>query len=478
MVFAVKLCASSVAVIVWPHTTMTFSVKVCTSSGVKRLRWLSDDTRPWLLLWNFAPVLVWNFCGDSMTTHDHGFCCETLHQFWCETFAVIVWRHTTMAFAVKLCTSSGVKLLRWFYDDTRPWLLLWNFAPVLVWNFCGDCLTTHDHGFCCETLHQFWCETFAVIVWRHTTMAFAVKLCTTSGVKLLRWLSDDTRLWLFCETLHQLWCETCAVIVWPYTTMAFAVKLCTSSGVKLLRWLSDHTRQWLLLWNFTPVLVWNFCGDCLTTHDHGFCCETLHQFWCETFAVIVWPHTTIAFAVKLCTSSGVKLLRWLCDDTRPWLLLWNFAPVLVWNFCGDCLTTHDHSFCCETLHQFWCETFSVIVWRHTTMAFAVKLCTSSGVKLFRWLSDDTRPWLLLWNFAPVLVWNLSRWLSYVLRQSLSWSALVVCHSEQMLATNLFSEKSTLRACPLAGKFRSFLQLTKRKPKFVSCQFLFVSLHPN
>ena len=68
--------------------------------------------------------------------------------------------------------------------------------------------------------------------------------------------------------------------------------------------------------------------------------------------------------------------------------------------------------------------------------------------------------------------------SYVLRQSLSWSALVVCHSEQMLATNLFSEKSTLRACPLADKFRIFLQLTKRKPEFVSCQFLFVSLHPN
>ena len=67
--------------------------------------------------------------------------------------------------------------------------------------------------------------------------------------------------------------------------------------------------------------------------------------------------------------------------------------------------------------------------------------------------------------------------SYVLRQSLSWSALVVCHSEQMLATNLFSEKSTLRACPVADKFRIFLQLTKRKPTFVSCQFLFVSLHP-
>ena len=120
----------------------------------------------------------------------------------------------------------------------------------------------------------------------------------------------------------------------------------------------------------------------------------------------------------------------------------SFTPELVQSFskverkiahfnnCGDCLTTHDRGFCCETLHQFWCETFAVIV------------------------------------------------VDYVLRQSLSWSALVVCHSEQMLATNLFSEKSSLRACPLADKFRIFLQLTKRKPTFVSCQFLLVSLHPN
>ena len=34
--------------------------------------------------------------------------------------------------------------------------------------------------------------------------------------------------------------------------------------------------------------------------------------------------------------------------------------------------------------------------------------------------------------------------SYVLRQSLPWSALVVCHSDQMLATNLFSEKKYVK----------------------------------
>ena len=121
------------------------------------------------------------FIGDCLTAKQNtpdlhttiGFCCETLHQFWCETFTVIAWLTN--------------------YDY---WLLLRNFAPVLVWNFSGDCLTDHVR-----------------------LLAFAAKLCTSSGVKLLRdCLTDYLRL------------------------LAFAVKLCTSSGVKLLRWLPD----WLI----------------------------------------------------------------------------------------------------------------------------------------------------------------------------------------------------------------------------------------
>ena len=214
---------------------------------------------------NFAPVLVRNFYGDCLTDGvrlmafavellqwlpdwprtTYGFCCETLHQFWCETFTVIAWLTT--------------------YDY---WLLLRNFAPVLVWNFYGDCLTD------CVRL-----------------MAFAVKL--------LRWLPDwpRTTYGFCCKTLHQFWCETFTVI--KYLThcvqlMAFAAKLCTSFGVKLLWWLPD----WL------PT-------------TYGFCCETLDQLWCETFTVIAW-----------------------LTAYHLWLLLRNFAPVLVWNFYGDCLTDY------------------------------------------------------------------------------------------------------------------------------------------
>ena len=249
------------------------------------------------------------------------------------------------------------------------WLLRRNFAPVLVWTVYGDCLNDYQR-----------------------LLAFAAKLCTSSGVKRLRWLSDwQPRTTGFCcETLHQFLSETFTVIA-SLTTydnwlllqnsapvlvcnfygncltdyqrlLAFAAKLCTSSGVKRLRWLAE----WL------PTTT-------------GFCCETLHTFWCETFTEIAWLTTY-----------------------NYWLSLRTFAPVLVWTFYGDCLTDHlrllafaanvctsssvklsrrlpdwlptTTCFCCETLHQFWCGTFTVIAWL-TTFDY----------------------WLSLGNFASVLV---------------------------------------------------------------------------
>ena len=194
------------------------------------------------------------FIGDCLTVKQnipdlhttYGFCCETLHQL------VLVWNFygdcltdylRLTAFAAKLCTSSGVELLRWLLDWLRT-----------------------TYGFCCETLHQFWCETFTVIA---GLTAYDLRLLLRNFPPVLVWnvygdcLTDCVRL------------------------MAFAAKLCTSSGVKLLRWLPD--------WPRTAART-----------TIGFCCETLHQFWCETFTVIAWLTTYIY-----------------------WFLLRNFAPVLV-----------------------------------------------------------------------------------------------------------------------------------------------------
>ena len=110
-------------------------------------------------------------------------------------------------------------------------------------------------------------------------------------------------------------------------------------------------------------------GNCLSAKQNipdcirplGFCCETLHQFWCETVTVIAWLTTYVY-----------------------WLLPRNFAPVLVWNVLrwSPDWPRMTIGFCCETLHQFWCETVTVIAWL-TTYDY----------------------WLLLRNFAPVLMWT-------------------------------------------------------------------------
>ena len=113
---------------------------------------------------------------------------------------------------------------------------------------------------------------------------------------------------------------------WTYCIrpLAFPAKLCTSSAVKLVRWLPD----WLL-------------------ETIGFRCETLRQFC-------------------------VKLLRpviaWLTTYDH-WLLLRNFSPVSGVKFYGEYLTYYIRP-----------------------LAFAAKLYTSSGVKLFRWLSYATAGW--------------------------------------------------------------------------------------
>ena len=99
-------------------------------------------------------------------------------------------------------------------------------------------------------------------------LAFPAKLCTSSAVKLVRWLPD----WILetigfrCETLRQ-----------------FCVKLLRP----VIAWLTTYD-HWLLLRNFSPVSGVKFYGEYLTTYDH-------------------------------------------------WLLLRNFTPVLVWNCSGDCL---------------------------------------------------------------------------------------------------------------------------------------------
>ena len=297
------------------------------------LRWLPYDNWQWLLLRIFAAVLSRIFYGEWLTTTDSGFCCESLRQFWRESFTVNALRQLTVAFAANLCGSSDANLLRWMPYDNWQWLLLRIFAAVLTRIFYGECLTTTDSGFCCESLRQFWRESFTVNALRQLTVAFAANLCGSSVANLLRWMPYDN-------------------------------------------W------QWLLLRIFAAVLTRIFYGECLTTTDSGFCCESLRQFWRESFTVNALRQLTVAYAANLCGSSVANLLRWMPYDNWQWLLLRIFAAVLSRIFYGEWLTTTDSGFCCESLRQFWRESFTMNALRQLTVAFAANLCGSIN---WRWL---------------------------------------------------------------------------------------------
>ena len=159
--------------------------------------------------------------------------------------------------------------------------------------------------------------------------------------------------------------------------------------MKLLRWLRDDC---CFCCETLQLLLWNFCGDCVTTYDTMFCCETLQ--------------------------------------------------LLLWNFFTDCLTTYMNTTLVFALKlcSFFCETFAVIAWRYTTLAFAVKLCgfccetfaTMKNVakKMLQFdvelMSTSKKGFLV--NFNSKRLWLAKNWCTQLLagkleKLSLSWLAL-------------------------------------------------------
>ena len=154
----------------------------------------------------------------------------------------------------------------------------------------------------------------------------------------------DIRLHAFIGDCRDRKNKTFLTYIW---LLAFAAKLCTSFGVKLLRWLPD----WL------PTTT-------------GFCCETLHQFWCETFTVIAWL-TTYDY----------------------WLLLRNFAPVLVWNFYGDCLTDYQRLLAFAAKLLWWLSTI-MTSWLQKKWVSKIKLrMTSSNCCRESYYKNTLSVWL-------------------------------------------------------------------------------------
>ena len=304
---------------------LAFAAKLCTSFGVKLVRWLPD----------------W-----PLTTT--GFCCETLHQFWCETFTVIAWLTT--------------------YDY---WLLLRNFAPVLVWNFYGDCLTDYLR-----------------------LLAFAAKLCASSNVKLLRWLPD----WL--PTLTGFCCETFVVIVLRHTIMASWLQKKWVSKIKLRMTSSNCCREsyykntlsvWLLKVNCCHSIFENMDSIVFIPQQRGPC--LLSGVYVNDKTGNHPPH--VETRVKDRERYVTLWARGFQKFPTESLFTRNFLSVLVWTFCGVTVARHTMLAISMCLHWIWGD-FAEETTRRSSllvMLFILKLYFASvdnrwkiciGLKALRW----------------------------------------------------------------------------------------------
>ena len=303
---------------------------------------------------------------------------------------------------------------------------------------------------------------------------------------------------------HQNWCKVSQQKPWSCVVRQPPQKFHTRTGAKFHSkshgrvWSDNHRKS------FTPELVQSFTEKAIVVCRQTITAKVSHQSWCKVSQQKPWSCIVRQSPQKFYTRTGAKFHskshgRMWSDNHRK-----SFTPELVQSFTEKAIVVCRQTITAKVSHQSWCKVSQQKPWSCIVRQSPQKFHTRAGARFHskshgRVSSDNHRKRFtleLVQSFtakamvvcrqtitAKVSHQNWCKvsqqkpW-SYVLRQSLSWSALVVCHSEQMLATKLFSEKSTLRACPLADKVRIFLQLTKRKPTFVSCQFLFVSLDPN
>ena len=383
-------------------------------------------------------------CGQTITA-------KVSHQNWCKVSQQKPFSYVVRQSPQKFHTRTGAKFHskchgRMWSDNHRK-----SFTPELVQSFTAKAMVLCRQTITAKVSHQNWCKVSQQMPWSYVVRQSPRKFHTRTGAKFHskspgRVSSDNHRkrftpelvqsftekVMVVCgqtitaKVSHQNWYKVSQKKPWSYVVRQSPQKFHTRTGAKFHskspgRVSSDNHRK-----SFTPELVQSFTEKVMVICGQTITAKVSHQNWCKVSQQKPWSCVVRQSLQKFHTRTGAKFHsnshgRMWSDNHRK-----SFTPELVQSFTEKVMVVCGQTITANVSHQNWYKV------------------------------SQQKPW------------------SYVLRQSLSWSALVVCHSEQILATNLFSEKSTLRACPLADNFRNFLQLTKRKPKFVSCQFLFVS----
>ena len=221
---------------------------------------------------------------------------------------------------------------------------------------------------------------------------------------------------------------------------------------------SDNPRK-----SFTPELVQSFTAKAMVVCGQTITAKISHQNWCKVSQQKTWSCVVRQSPQKFHTRTGAKF------DSKSHGRVWSLnhrksiTPELVQSFRAKDMVVCGQTTTAKASHQNWCKVSQQKTWSCVVRQSPQKYYTRTGAKFHSkshghmW-SDNHRK-----SFTPELVQSFRakdmvvcrqtitakvlhhNWCkvsqqkpwSYVLRQSLSWSALVVCHSEQMLATNVF-----------------------------------------
>ena len=322
-----------------------------------------------------------------------------------------------------------------------------SFTPELMQSFtakamvvCGQTITAKvSHQNCCKVSQK---KSWSYVV-RQSPQKFHTRTCAKFHSKSHGRVSSDNHRKSFTPELmqsftakamvvcgqtitakvsHQNWCKVSQQKSWSCVVRQSPQKFHTRTGAKFHskshgRMWSDNHRK-----SFTPELVQSFTAKAMVVCRQTITAKVSHQNWCKVSQQKPWSFVVRQSRQKFHTRTGAKFHskshgRVSSDNHRK-----SFTPELVQSFTAKAMVVCGQTITAKVSHQNWCKVSQQKSRSYVVRQSPQKFHDQNWCKV-----SQQKPW------------------SYVLRQSLSWSALVVCQSEQMLATNLFSEKITLRA---------------------------------
>ena len=330
---------------------------------------------------SFTPELVQSFTAKAMVVCRQTITAKVSHQNWCKVSQQKPWSCVVRQSPQKFHTRTGAKFHskshgRVSSDNHRK-----SFTPELVQSFTAKAMVVCGQTITAKVSHQNWCKVSQQKPWSCVVRQSPQKFHTRTGAKFHskshgRVSSDNhrksftpelvqsftakamvvCRQTITAKVSHQNWCKVSQQKPWSYVVRQSPQKFHTRTGAKFHSKShspvsSDNHRK-----SFTPELVQSFTAKAMVVCR--FTPELVQSFTAKAMVVDRSPQ-------KFHTRTGAKFHskshgRVSSDNHRK-----SFTPELVQSFTAKAMVVCD-------------QTITAKVW-----AFAVKLCTSSGVKLLR-----------------------------------------------------------------------------------------------